>query len=64
MEKSKNRIKKTLITILKATRKQFYDEDNNPCSVEQYVDIVLSYPLEDILKFQKELEAKKINKRY
>lgn len=55
----KNQIKQYLIKILKMSRKQFYDEDGNKCSTEKYVDILLSMPKEDVLKFKEKLDKQK-----
>lgn len=45
-----------LIKMLKASKKQFYDEDGQPCSVEQYVDyLIKDSTVEELQNYQKEL---------
>lgn len=51
--------RKAIIAMLKPLNKQFYDENGQPCSVETYVDQLLSTPLADVLAYQKEIDAKK-----
>lgn len=50
-------VKKALIKLLKASKKQFYDEDGMAITVEEYVDKVCSYPLEEVLAYQKKLKG-------
>jgi len=60
--KSPKFIKKTLTKLLKASKKQFTDENGNPITVEEYVDLVLNEAKENPAewdKFQQENQSKK-----
>ena len=52
-------IKKSLLKLLKASKKQFYDENNNPITPEQYTDILCSMDLKDAQDYQKKFNLKK-----
>ena len=60
--KTPKTIKKALTKLLKASKKQFYNQDGEPISTEEYVDIVLKEAKEnpkDWEKFQQENQKKK-----
>ena len=52
-------IRRTLIRMLKASGKQFYDEYGNGISTEEYVDLLLKQDLKDALKYQQDVKKQK-----
>lgn len=54
--------KYALIKLLKASKRQFYDEEGKECTVEEYVNILLRQPKSDVLAYQKRLKTLKDDK--
>lgn len=56
---NRNLVKKGIIKLLKSSKKQFYKENGDECTVEEYVNILLSQPKSEIYAYQKKVKEMK-----
>ena len=54
-----NKYRKKVIRILKKTKRQFYDEEKNKITPEEYFDLLLKQKQGDLLNFLNKLKRKR-----
>ena len=54
----KTRTKKALVLLLKRAKKQFYDEEGQPITVEQFADKLMGMDLDEARELEKHIKAK------
>jgi len=52
-------IRKTILKLLKSSKKQFHDQQGKPISTDEYVELLFKQKLSDAKDYQKKLQKEK-----